>query len=82
MAGMEETAVAEMVKWGKWQWYGSREGNGGNGGSTEVTAVREVTVVTEEMAATKFNHALISLLSWLQAYKTGQNSNYHGLIHS
>jgi hypothetical protein len=48
----------------------------------EVTAVREVTVVTEEMAATKFTHALISLLSWLQAYKTGENSNYHGLIHS
>lgn len=48
----------------------------------EVTAVREVTVVTEEMAATKFNHALISLLSWQPAYKTGQNSNYHGLIHS
>jgi len=34
----------------------------------EVTAVREVTVVTEEMAATKFNHALISLLSWQPAY--------------
>jgi len=48
----------------------------------EVTAVREVTVVTEEMAATKFTHALISLLSWQQAYKTGENSNYHGLIHS
>ena len=40
----------------------------------EVTAVREVTVVTEEMAATQFNHALISLLSWQQAYKTARTA--------
>ncbi|MEN4607653.1 hypothetical protein ABEH06_10290 [Pantoea agglomerans] len=89
MAGMEETAV-----WGEMAETVEMEGmaamvvlvaQGGTEGmvaAREVTAVREVTVVTGEMAATKFNHALISLLSWQPAYKTGLNSNYHGLIHS
>ncbi|MGC1037403.1 hypothetical protein WKH27_01255 [Pantoea agglomerans] len=69
MAGMEEAAV-----WGEMAETVEMEGmaamvvlvaQGGTEGmvaAREVTAVREVTGVTGEMAATKFTHALISLL--------------------
>ncbi|NEH16257.1 hypothetical protein GQQ20_19080 [Pantoea agglomerans] len=89
MAGMEETAVwGEMAETVEMEGMAAMVVLVAQGGTEEmvaareVTAVREVTVVTGEMAATKFNHTLISLLSWQPAYKTGLNSNYHGLIHS